>query len=120
MEEVEVEILEPMDTSYKEIPVLVGIKEEVDNSRQMIINGVPQVVVNYLVHCPKCGRVVYALNEPGTNMVIATQVCNANTKQLEEIAQYCPKCGQKLRYDFGEPIDLDITEVTTPVTNENI
>lgn len=110
MEESEVEILEPNYSYEKEIPVLVRIKEVKDTNQQIIVNGVPQPIKSYLIHCPKCGRVIYNLNEPGTTMFLATRVCTANQKQLGEIATYCPKCGQKLKYDFGEPIDADMTE----------
>ena len=93
------------DSQARDVPAMARVSVAEKTGQTVILNGVPQRALEFRVHCPACGRVIYAFDEPGMTPESARLACRENSGGLLEIATYCPSCGQRLRYDMESAVD---------------
>ena len=108
-----------MENYERDIPNLIGIKEIKNPNGQVIVNGVPLEQKLHVIHCPKCGLVLFQFDHPAMSRLDVIKWCLANKAILEENNRYCPKCGERIRFYSEEPIDAEIIEVTEKIERES-
>ena len=94
------EIVEIENTDRFLYSRLVDLKVAHKDVATMIVNGVAQQThkVSFVVMtCPNCGKILYSMPE-GFSLVDVSKMLASGSEGLEGLINYCPDCGQKLRF----------------------
>ena len=107
MDEVEIEILEPVDGWEKNIAVQAETRIVRVPVQQIIINNEIKTVYGGAVAliCPKCKTIIQQFQAGITELEVIKAL---NTDKEEDLkkAIYCNKCGQRLRILRPMPVEV--------------
>lgn len=102
-ESIQPEVLEGQSDWEHNLAKLVELKEIVEEKPTMVVNGQIQEVAEvryFALVCPVCGDILYSYppGYPEAPIMISMSDPEVVQALIDHVAEYCPKCGQKLSY----------------------
>ena len=105
-EEVEVEVLEPVDNWEKSLFKQASLRKTQVPINRMVVNGQEQVMYGeaFALVCPVCNSVVWQF-QPGVDALAISKYLVTDNEEEYNKPVFCKTCGQKLRIMKPTPIE---------------